>query len=193
MCGKENDSNKSRELRAKKRRHLPDRDEHTSLYRPVILQPPTKHSGEGKEEGGRVREEGGGVREEGGGVRELDHRKLVAILKAYGEYPDKYRAFIWRSLLQLPGNHTSYSSLLERGTHSAYTNLHRVYPIRSQRLSRVLQRWADRIFLPLSSIFPFNFTPVFSQISLSIGTLVSDICRDPLPTWSGIPLCKDVS
>ena len=158
MCGKENDSklpNKSRELRAKKRRHLPDRDKHTSLYKPVILQPPTKHSGEGKEEGGRVREEGEGV-------RELDHRKLVAILKAYGEYPDKYRAFIWRSLLQLPGNHTSYSSLLERGTHSAYTDLHRVYPIRSQKLSRVLQRWADRIFLPL--LFQF-YSHLFSDLS----------------------------
>jgi hypothetical protein len=155
MCGKETDSvppNKSRELtRARKRRNGPDRDQHTSLYKPVILQPPPTHSG--------------GTREELGGARELDRRKLVPILKAYGEYPAKYRAFIWRSLLQLPGNHASYSSLMERGTHSAYANLHRVYPIKSQRLGRVLQRslsalahwspiFAETPYLP-GLVFPF--------------------------------------
>ena len=84
---------------------------------------------------------GGEETGEGGGVRGLDREKLVSILRAYGEYPARYRAFIWRSLLQLPGNHTAYSSLLERGTHPAYANLHRDYPIRSQRLTRVLQRY----------------------------------------------------
>ena len=150
MCGKENDSvppNKSRELaRARKRRNGADRGQHTSLYKPAILQPPPAHSGE--------------TREVLGGARELDQRKLVAVLKAYGEYPAKYRAFIWRSLLQLPGNHASYSSLMERGTHSAYANLHRVYPIRSQRLGRVLQRLAFSLFL-----FPGNFiSPSFPAI-----------------------------
>ena len=78
--------------------------------------------------------------EEGGAMRGLDRKKMVSIVREYGEYPSKYRAFIWRSLLQLPANHTAYSALLERGTHPAYTNLHRDYPIRSQKLSRVLQR-----------------------------------------------------
>ena len=139
--------NKSRELaRARKRRNGADRGQHTSLYKPAILQPPPAHSGE--------------TREVLGGARELDQRKLVAVLKAYGEYPAKYRAFIWRSLLQLPGNHASYSSLMERGTHSAYANLHRVYPIRSQRLGRVLQRLAFSLFL-----FPGNFiSPSFPAI-----------------------------
>ena len=85
---------------------------------------------------------GRGVMDEGGEMRGLDRKKMVSIVREYGEYPSKYRAFIWRSLLQLPANHTAYSALLERGAHSAYTNLHRDYPIRSQRLSRVLQRYA---------------------------------------------------
>ena len=71
---------------------------------------------------------------------ELDREKLVSILRAHGEYPAKYRAFIWRCLLQLPSNHAAYSSLLERGTHPSYMGLHQQYPIRSRRLTRVLQR-----------------------------------------------------
>ena len=128
VSGKENSSKLPNKRETRRRRNHPDRDQHVSLYKPAILQPPAS---------GTTGEGGGGGKEV---VRELDQKKLVAILKAYGEYPAKYRAFIWRSLLQLPGNHTSYSSLLERGTHPAYTNLHRVYPIRSQRLGRVLQR-----------------------------------------------------
>ena len=50
------------------------------------------------------------------------------------------RSFIWRCLLQLPENHTAYSSLLERGTHPAYLQLHQTYPIKSRKLLRVLQR-----------------------------------------------------
>ena len=107
--------------------------QYQSLYGPTILKPRRAHV---KKEGGD-----GGIEREGEMVKDgLNTKKLVSILKAYGEYPAKYRVFIWRSILQLPGNHTAYSSLLERGTHTAYTNLHRDYPIRSQRLSRVLQR-----------------------------------------------------
>jgi hypothetical protein len=36
--------------------------------------------------------------------------KLKAILKGYGEYPAKYRMFIWRSILRLPENHTAYAA-----------------------------------------------------------------------------------
>ena len=123
-CGKENDSKFTNKAGAKRRGNGPTRDR---SLKPASLQPPTADSG-----GGR------------GGRGKLDRVRLVAILKAYGEYPAKYRAFIWRSLLQLPGNHASYSTLLDRGTHSAHANLHRVYPIRSQRLGRVLQRWVWR-------------------------------------------------
>ena len=51
------------------------------------------------------------------------------------------RSFIWRCLLRLPENHTAYSSLLERGTHPSYLQLHQTYPIKSRKLLRVLQRY----------------------------------------------------
>ena len=50
------------------------------------------------------------------------------------------RSFIWRSLLHLPENHSAYSALLEKGTHPAYVNISTKYPIKSQKLLRVLQR-----------------------------------------------------
>ena len=48
--------------------------------------------------------------------------------------------FIWRTLLQLPENHASYSALLDRGTHPAYLTLHQTCPLKSRKLLRVMQR-----------------------------------------------------
>ncbi|XP_019849062.1 PREDICTED: TBC1 domain family member 31-like [Amphimedon queenslandica] len=90
----------------------------------------------------------------GGGVS-LNLAKLRSILRGYGEYPAKYRSFIWRSLLQLPLNHMSYSTLLDKGTHSAYIDIGDKYPIKSQKLLRILQR-------TLSALS--HWSPLFSEV-----------------------------
>ena len=72
---------------------------------------------------------------------QLNMDKLKAILKGYGEYPAKYRMFIWRSILRLPENHTAYAALVDKGTHPAYAKIHEEYPIKSRRLLRILQRY----------------------------------------------------
>ncbi|KAA8591499.1 hypothetical protein FQN60_016873 [Etheostoma spectabile] len=95
----------------------------------------------------------------------LNKKRLVALLKAFGEYPAKYRMFVWRSLLCLPENHAAYSSLTDKGLHSAYLALNDKYPIKSHKLQRGLQRvlsafahWAaifgEVEYLPLVA-FPF--------------------------------------
>ncbi|XP_041798537.1 TBC1 domain family member 31 isoform X2 [Chelmon rostratus] len=95
----------------------------------------------------------------------LNKKRLVALLKAFGEYPAKYRMFVWRSLLCLPENHAAYSSLTDKGLHPAYVTLHDKYPIKSHKLQRGLQRvlsalahWAaifgEVEYLPLVT-FPF--------------------------------------
>ncbi|XP_068426711.1 TBC1 domain family member 31 [Clinocottus analis] len=95
----------------------------------------------------------------------LNKKRLVALLKAFGEYPAKYRMFVWRSLLCLPENHAAYSSLTDKGLHSAFLTLHDKYPIKSHKLQRGLQRvlsalthWAaifgEVEYLPLVA-FPF--------------------------------------
>ncbi|KAF3840112.1 hypothetical protein F7725_018829 [Dissostichus mawsoni] len=95
----------------------------------------------------------------------LNKKRLVALLKGFGEYPAKYRMFVWRSLLCLPENHAAYSSLTDKGLHSAYLTLQDKYPIKSHKLQRGLQRvlsalahWAaifgEVEYLPLVA-FPF--------------------------------------
>ncbi|KAK2844226.1 hypothetical protein Q5P01_010885 [Channa striata] len=70
----------------------------------------------------------------------LNKKRLVALLKAFGEYPTKYRMFVWRSLLCLPENYAAYSSLTDKGLHTAYITLHDKYPIKNHKLQRGLQR-----------------------------------------------------
>ena len=96
---------------------------------------------------------------------QLNRDKLQSILRGYGEYPAKYRMFIWRRLLQLPENHRAYSTLLEKGTHPSYAALHEQCPMKSRKLLRVLQRalsalafWSEVFgeteYLP-GLVFPF--------------------------------------
>ena len=54
-----------------------------------------------------------------------------------------FRMFIWRSLLQLPENHTAFSNLIDKGIHVAFLNLQKKYPIKSRKLLRVLQRYVQ--------------------------------------------------
>ena len=90
----------------------------------------------------------------------MDKEKLLSVLVGYGEYPAKYRMFIWRCLLELPENHSAYSSLLEKGTHPSYTSLHQEYPMKSRKLLRVLQR-------ALSALA--HWAPIFGEVEYLPG------------------------
>ncbi|XP_055482650.1 TBC1 domain family member 31 [Psammomys obesus] len=119
----------------------------------------------------------------------LSRKRLQILLKGYGEYPTKYRMFIWRSLLQLPENHATFSSLMDKGTHVAYLNLQRKYPIKSRKLLRVLQRtlsvlahWST-IFgeIPYLPLLAFPFVKLFQNNQLIcfevIATLIINWCQ----------------
>ncbi|XP_066936715.1 TBC1 domain family member 31-like [Clytia hemisphaerica] len=92
-------------------------------------------------------------------------KRLKTILQGFGEYPSKYRQLIWKNLLAIPENHTSFSALVDKGIHNAYIAIHERYPIKSQKLLRVLQRvlsalahWSpifgETEYLPML-VFPF--------------------------------------
>nr|XP_044999254.1 TBC1 domain family member 31 [Jaculus jaculus] len=119
----------------------------------------------------------------------LNKKRLQILLKGYGEYPTKYRMFIWRSLLRLPENHTAFSNLVDKGTHVAYLNLQRKYPIKSRKLLRVLQRtlsalahwsviFSDMPYLPLLA---FPFVKLFQNNQLIcfevVATLITNWCQ----------------
>ncbi|KAM9307966.1 TBC1 domain family member 31 [Gastrophryne carolinensis] len=119
----------------------------------------------------------------------LNKQRLLALLKGFGEYPTKYRMFIWRSLLQLPENHAAFSSLTDKGTHSQYLQLHHEYPIKSRKLLRVLQRtlsalahWSaifgETKYLPLLA---FPFIKLFQNNQLIcfevVATVITNWCQ----------------
>nr|XP_058898766.1 TBC1 domain family member 31 isoform X2 [Kogia breviceps] len=119
----------------------------------------------------------------------LNKKRLQILLKGYGEYPTKYRMFIWRSLLQLPENHTAFSNLIDKGTHVAFLNLQKKYPIKSRKLLRVLQRtlsalahwsaiFSDTPYLPLLA---FPFVKLFQNNQLIcfevVATLIINWCQ----------------
>ncbi|KAJ8013220.1 hypothetical protein DPEC_G00051010 [Dallia pectoralis] len=121
----------------------------------------------------------------------LNQKRLVALLKAFGEYPAKYRMFVWRSLLRLPENHAAFSSLTDKGLHSAYLRIQERYPIKSQKLQRGLQRvlsalahWAaifgETEYLPLVA---FPFVKLFQNNPLLCFEVVATIIVNWCQHW----------
>ncbi|KAL9868887.1 TBC1 domain family member 31 isoform 3-T3 [Geothlypis trichas] len=119
----------------------------------------------------------------------LNKKRLQALLKGFGEYPAKYRMFVWRSLLQLPENHLAFSSLIDRGIHSAFVNIQKEYPIKSGKLLRILQRtlsalahwsaiFAETPYMPLLA---FPFVKLFQNNQLIcfevVATVVVNFCQ----------------
>ena len=71
----------------------------------------------------------------------INFLKLRRVLLGFGEYPTKYRKYIWKRVLNLPGNVQAFNTLSALGTHPAYEHIQEIYPIRSRKLQRVLQRF----------------------------------------------------
>lgn len=70
----------------------------------------------------------------------LSKVRLMKVLRGYGSYPEQYRMFIWRSMLQLPENTQAFSALVKKGVHISYTSLLDKYPLKSRRLQRAMQK-----------------------------------------------------
>ena len=74
------------------------------------------------------------------GAAKLSYKKLGRILQGYNSYPDRYRKFIWQTLLELPMNEAAFTSLVSRGTHPAWKNIGDKFQIKSPRLSKILEK-----------------------------------------------------
>ncbi|ETE64875.1 WD repeat-containing protein 67, partial [Ophiophagus hannah] len=121
----------------------------------------------------------------------LNKKRLQTLLKGFGEYPAKYRMFIWRSLLRLPENHLAFNSLLDKGTHSAFAHLQNEYPIKSRKLLRVLQRtlsglahWST-IFgeMPYIPLLVFPFVKLFQNNQLICFEVVATVIINWCQHW----------
>ena len=130
----------------------------------------------------------------------IDRKELKNVLNGFGEFPARYRLLIWRHLLQIPENESSFKALWERGRHSSVANLDKTYPLKSQRLFRALERtiscvahwnslFGELDYIPIM-VFPFvklfQHSPIhcFEVISTGkcykanhAGTILEDSCR----------------
>jgi hypothetical protein len=95
----------------------------------------------------------------------LDFQVLNEILENCGTFPGKYRSFIWKFLLSLPGNEKTFQLYSNKGIHPFYKNLHIIFPIKDKRDFMKLQNmcslitfWSPHVgnchFIP-NFIFPF--------------------------------------
>ena len=53
----------------------------------------------------------------------LNRQELRQVLIGYGEFPARYRLLIWRHLLKIPENESSFAALVDRGRHPSCDDL----------------------------------------------------------------------
>ncbi|CAH2218648.1 TBC1 domain family member 31 [Pararge aegeria] len=139
----------------------------------------------------------------------MDSARLRRILMQYGEYPDKFRSIIWRSLLVTPRNKKAYSALLERGIHPAYKGIEKQFTIHSsitlknlKRLLSCLAHWCPLFgvmkFLP-SFVFPFVKVLQKDPLLLfeSVATVLINNCQlwfeyAPFPPISILAMIENI-
>ncbi|XP_028042589.1 TBC1 domain family member 31 [Bombyx mandarina] len=121
----------------------------------------------------------------------MDSARLRRILMQYGEYPDKFRSVIWRSLLNTPRNRTAYSALVDKGIHPSYRNIEEQFTIHSsttlknlKRLLSCLAHWCPLFgvikFLPG---FVFPFVKVLQKDPLLLFECVATILLNYCQLW----------
>lgn len=139
----------------------------------------------------------------------MDSARLRRILMQYGEYPDKFRSMIWRSLLNTPRNKTAYAALIDKGIHPAYKDIEKSFVIHSsitlknlKRLLSCLAHWCPLFgvmkFLPG---FVFPFVKVLQKDPLllfeCVATVLINFCQlwfeyAPFPPISVLAILENI-
>ncbi|CAG4987353.1 unnamed protein product [Parnassius apollo] len=121
----------------------------------------------------------------------MDSARLRRILMQYGEYPDKFRSIIWKSLLNTPRNKVAYSALVDKGIHPTYKNIEKQFTIHSsitlknlKRLLSCLAHWCPLFgvmkFLPA---FVFPFVKVLQKDPLLLFECVATVLMNHCQLW----------
>ncbi|KAJ2945445.1 hypothetical protein O0L34_g257 [Tuta absoluta] len=121
----------------------------------------------------------------------MDSARLRRILMQYGEYPDKFRSIIWRSLLNTPRNKAAYSALVDKGIHPVYKDIEKQFTIHSsvtlknlKRLLSCLAHWCPLFgvmkFLPG---FVFPFVKVLQKDPLLLFECVATVLLNYCQLW----------
>ena len=109
----------------------------------------------------------------------------------YGSYPERYRSFIWRALLEIPGNEACFTTLVQRGVHPNWKNIGEKFQIKSPRLIRILEKivsalayWSE-IFAELEYLpmLVFPFVKVFQHNHLVCFEVVATYLKSFCVHW----------
>ncbi|XP_041981929.1 TBC1 domain family member 31 [Aricia agestis] len=121
----------------------------------------------------------------------MDSSRLRRILMQHGEYPEKYRATVWKKLLATPDNKKAYSLLLDKGIHPSYKDIEKQFTIHStitlnslKRLLSCLANWCPLFgvtdFLPA---FVFPFVKVLQKDPLLLFECVATVLLNQCQLW----------
>ena len=66
--------------------------------------------------------------------------RLAGFLKRFGQFPDNYRAMLWKYILQLPENNAACTALVSKGVHPSWKDLRKKYPMKSEKNLKNLER-----------------------------------------------------
>ncbi|XP_045500154.1 TBC1 domain family member 31 [Colias croceus] len=121
----------------------------------------------------------------------MDSARLRRILMQYGEYPEKFRSVIWRSLLDTPKNKLAYSSLVDKGIHPAYKDIEKQFTIHSSMTLKSLKRLLSCLahWCPLFGVlkflpgFVFPFVKVLQKDPLLLFECVATVLINQCQLW----------
>lgn len=121
----------------------------------------------------------------------MDSARLRRILMQYGEYPDKFRSIIWRSLLNTPKNRDAYSSLVDKGIHPVYKDIEKQFTIHSSATLKSLKRLLSCLahWCPLFGVmkflpgFVFPFVKVLQKDPLLLFECVATVLFNYCQLW----------
>ncbi|XP_011156483.1 TBC1 domain family member 31 [Solenopsis invicta] len=124
--------------------------------------------------------------------QELNMKRLMSILKEFGEYPEKHRILIWSSILKLPANKNAYIALASKVTRRKLAlNSLTTFPLANKSKASLLAmtincllQWCPLLihspFLP-NLIFPFLM--VFQKNPLLAFELILSILLNYCQKW----------
>ncbi|KYM96803.1 PREDICTED: TBC1 domain family member 31 [Cyphomyrmex costatus] len=124
--------------------------------------------------------------------QELNMKRLMPILKEFGEYPEKYRTLIWSTILKLPANKNAYIALASKVTRGKFAlDTLRSLPLADKSKASLLTMTIDCLlqwcplltqclFLP-NLIFPFLMT--FQKDPLLSFELILSILLNYCQKW----------
>ncbi|XP_071636419.1 TBC1 domain family member 31 [Temnothorax longispinosus] len=124
--------------------------------------------------------------------QELNMKRLMLILREFGEYPQKYRTIIWSTILKLPANKNAYVALASKVTRGRFAvNTLKSLPLADKSKASLLAmtlacllQWCpplrQSLFLP-NLIFPFLM--VFQKDPLLAFELILSILLNYCQKW----------